>query len=166
MQQNQSKNIFTSFYLSCITIDDCDYVCPSFRKLLLQFWSYQPEILCVDSNRPKEGFNLLCSKISAKIFSLLSIYITIDDCDYVCPSFRKLLLHFWSYQPEILCVDSYWPKEGFNLFCRKIGAKNILTHHTKFGRPERSNRGPGHTDPEWNRLVHELLNFKNMLKKQ
>ena len=37
-------------------------------------------------------------------FSLLSINV-----------FHKLLLQFWRYQPEILCVDCYWPKEGFKL---------------------------------------------------
>ena len=57
---------------------------------------------------------------------LWNIYITIDDFLGVCPSNRKLLLGFLRYQAEIFCVDSYWPKEGFKLFCSKFRAKIFL----------------------------------------
>ena len=68
-----------------------------------------------------KAFLLLgCIEFILSITLCISIYITIDDFLGVCLSFRKLLLGFLRYQAEIFCVDSYWPKDRFKLFCSKI----------------------------------------------
>ena len=60
------------------------------------------------------------------------IYIAIDDFLGVCPSFRKPLIGFLRYQAEIFCLDSYWPKDGFELFCSKIVANSFFKNIFSF----------------------------------
>ena len=45
-----------------------------------------------------------------------------------------------------------------------MGAKNTV--EPDFAQVAWTLLDPRHSDPEWNRLVQKLLNFKNMLKKQ
>ena len=66
------------------------------------------------------AFVCLCVPLCA--FVCLCVSLCVFECLWL-----PFVLGFWRYQAEIFYVDSYQPKEGFKLYCRKIGAKNIFT---------------------------------------